>query len=578
MSELKIGFFRHWFQPPYPFVDFLREQGLNLLQIDYGKKGYLEGLDVALIEQDGFDDYIENDGAYILDWVARGGILLFMHQDWRRWAPFFLTEDCGYVQLIHRHAITIREANGLPSWNYMLPRVEEAGRRLFQEPNRIQPDELLGWHVPTQEFGLIKDDPQTPPATFETAALSCYLPDRAHGWEVLGSYKDPAVKDGALLLQKRHGKGFVFLCQLLFPERRVPQEDACLAFWRRFLPNLTAHFARLKAGDTAVPPRPKASLPPKPNYNLAIHMHSLDWFGCDSSLGTIEAIMRRWKIDICGLAVKDTACYDGHLDLDAYSNEGALFLHGQEYHPFNWGDSHAKDGHNTYHLLALGIDGDAYTPEFTRSLFSDEEVDAYMKRAIAYVHEHHGVIIATHPYCDAWTNYPCDGADLGEVITPLAGTAIEAQWLKGRRFTLMHSVDLFGYKRLFANPGANFIYIDGVPDRDTVCEAVRKGRVIAACFFHACDITLDGARPGETVSRDGLREFRVRAEAFDGDLREARLYAGTQLVATLPLSGRTVDTALPVPKELPPEAPYLRMEIDGTRDRQRAATNPFWLA
>ncbi|MBQ6472935.1 MAG: hypothetical protein IJJ33_13205 [Victivallales bacterium] len=571
---MKIGYFRHWFQPSYTFVEFLKSEGCDVEQIDYSYKGYLEPYDIALVEQDGFDDYIENDSAYIQDWVARGGILLFMHQDWRRWAPFFLPQECGYTQLVHRHCVTITEANKLVSWNYMLPRVEHIGSRLFHEPNDIAPDEMLGWKVPTFEFGLVKNDPQTTPATVETTAISCFQVDS--GWEILGSYRDPAVKNGALLLQRKVGKGLYFMCQMLFPEKSVPTDDPCLAFWRKFLPNLLAHLARFKAGDTDVPARIRKQLPLKRNYNLAIHMHSLDWFGCDSSLGTIEAIMRRWRIDICGLALKDTACYDYHLDLEDYSDDHALFLHGQEYHPFNWHDSHDNLSHNTYHILALGIDEDAYTPEYTRSLFSDEEVADYFRRAVAHIHQHHGVAIATHPDCDTWASHSCDGADM-EPLRPLAGTMLERQWLAGHHFTLMNSVDLFGYKRMFANPAANFIYTGAVPTRDNVCAAVKAGHSIAACFFHGCDITLGGHLPGDTLPRSDAHAFQVKAEVFDGTLAEAQIYAGATLLQTIPLSDTSFEGELAVP-EIPAGTPYLRVELVGTRKNQLAATNPFWLA
>ena len=107
MQKLKIGYFEHWFRPPYTFAEFLGEQGIEVQKIDYSYPGYLEGFDVVLIEQNGFNDYIENDELYIQDWVARGGILLFMHQDYQRWAPYFLPEGVGYTQLIHRHVLTI---------------------------------------------------------------------------------------------------------------------------------------------------------------------------------------------------------------------------------------------------------------------------------------------------------------------------------------------------------------------------------------------------------------------------------------------------------------------------------------
>ena len=107
---MRIGYFKHWHQPPYTFVEFLRSEGIEIEQIDYSKPRYLEGYDVALVEQNGFNDYIENDNPYIADWVKRGGIFLFMHQDYQRWAPSFLPDELGCVMLIHRHIPTLNVA------------------------------------------------------------------------------------------------------------------------------------------------------------------------------------------------------------------------------------------------------------------------------------------------------------------------------------------------------------------------------------------------------------------------------------------------------------------------------------
>ena len=34
-QKIKIGYFEHWFQPPYKFVDFLREQGIEIEKINF---------------------------------------------------------------------------------------------------------------------------------------------------------------------------------------------------------------------------------------------------------------------------------------------------------------------------------------------------------------------------------------------------------------------------------------------------------------------------------------------------------------------------------------------------------------
>ena len=84
---MKIGYFKHWFQPPYPFVKFLEAEGYDVEQIDYSLPGYLEKYDVALVEQNGFNDYIENDEPYIADWVQRRGANVYSRCVW--WTRFW---------------------------------------------------------------------------------------------------------------------------------------------------------------------------------------------------------------------------------------------------------------------------------------------------------------------------------------------------------------------------------------------------------------------------------------------------------------------------------------------------------
>ena len=269
---MRIGYFQHWFQAPCRFTEFLREQGIECGRIDYSKPGYLEKYDVALIEQNGFNDYIENDELYIRDWVKRGGICLFLHQDYRRWAPCFLPPELGYIQLIHRYVPTIRGGKEKSVYyNYMMPYPENEGESLFQFPEAIAPEEMLDWRIPVNSFSIV-DPPETHHAeTVRTAALSCFLPGPE--WRVLGSYMDPAVRSGALILQGKFGKGMYFLSQILFPEEKVPDDDRSLIFWKKYIRNLLAYFARFRQG--AEEPALPVSVPParKKNYNLAIHMH-----------------------------------------------------------------------------------------------------------------------------------------------------------------------------------------------------------------------------------------------------------------------------------------------------------------
>ena len=572
---MRIGYFKHWHQPPYTFMEFLRSEGVEIEQIDYSLPKYLEKYDVVLVEQNGFNDYIENDEPYIADWVARGGIFCFMHQDYQRWAPYFMPEKVGYTQLIHRHVVSPDASrSGVPYRNYMMPWIEEKGLALFNVPNKITPDEMIDWEVQCNTFDLLHGNLE--PETLKTAAQSCFLANDS--WDVLGSFMDPAVRNGSLILRSVYGKGMYFIVQLLFPEVKPVGEDRCTAFWKKFIPNLLAYFERFKTGtpEPAVPA--PGTLAEKKNYKLCIHMHSLDWYGCDSAPGTINAMMRYLGFDICGLAVKDVGPYAGKLDPVKYSDDKVLFLDGQEFHPFNWKDRFDSVGHNNYHMLPIGIDPDAYTPEFTCSFYGDEEVDAYLKKAIAYVHEHNGAVCATHPVrVDYWYDYDFDAID-EEPLKSLAGSFIEKFWLNGGRKAIMNSVDLFGFRRIKENPAVNFLYLQGEkPGRDSVVKAIRSHHTIAATAFDEADVMLGDKLPGDVVSIAEAQNavLTVKAAIAQGVIKEVRVYSGAEVICRANPDTAEIDmtfsmAGLKLDK-------YIRVEAEGEDEKKVMISTPFFL-
>ncbi|MFA7636987.1 MAG: hypothetical protein WCX81_04415 [Monoglobales bacterium] len=300
-TKLKIGYFKHWHQPPYKFVDFLREQGIEVQSIDFSQRGYLDEFDVAIIEQNGFNDYIENDELYIQNWVKNGGMMLFMHQDYQRWAPYFLPHEVGYTQLIYRYVPTINgydcsadksfTGDDTPYMSYMMPWIEKPGKRLFSEPEKITPDEMIDWKIDVNSFGIIRfKDKEDAAQRVRTTAQSCFL--APENFIILGSFMDPAVNNGALIMRAKYGRGMYFMNQLLFPEVLTPDAERCLNFWKKYVKNLFAYCLRFKNGETEDMPEVKKALPKKKNYKMATHMHSLDWYGAESAPGTINALMR----------------------------------------------------------------------------------------------------------------------------------------------------------------------------------------------------------------------------------------------------------------------------------------------
>ena len=562
---MRIGYFKHWFQPQYSFITFLREEmKLDVVEINFRKPGYLDDIDVAIIEQNGFNDFIENDELYFREFVHRGGICLFMHQDYRRWAKYFLPEGIGYPILVDRYINTITYMGGGIAKSYMMPIIEPAGEALFSIPEKINPEDMLYWKLQANSFdivGLANKD--RVPETVMTAATSCAV--NCQGWEILGSYQDAVVTDGALVLQARYGKGLYFMNQILFPETLDGTSEAVFSFWRKYVKNLLAHFERHMKGEQAVlPPKPAKKLAKKRNYRTAIHLHALEWYGADNSLGVIQALMRHQKYDIATIAIKDAIPYGGKLDLERYSDDKVLLLHGQEYHPFQWTEMNAVCGtHNAYHSLAMGIDDDAYTPEFTRSLFSTEEAMAFVKNAIDFVHSHGGAICATHPYFDYWKDFDYDGVD-HEPIIPLAGTDYEKAYMTGKRIAIMNSVDMWGVQRLLDNQAANFIYIDGDVNRDSFVAAVKAGHVIASCYILEADITLDDAIPGDEVKLGDAQKgtVKVHAKGVEGvKCVQVRVYSADKLIACVDVDDNAIDVEVPLAGKCLDK--FVRVEVEG---------------
>ena len=583
---MRIGYFEHWHRPPYTLLEFMGELGIAMTKIDFSQKGYLEPFDVVIIEQNGFNDYIENDEPYIQDWVRRGGILLFMHQSYERWAPYFLPQEVGYSQLIHRYVPTIgadivdMSFTGDRSryMHYLMPWVEEKGRRLFSEPNVISPEEMLYWKLTTDTFGITHGGKNSATTVVRTAAQDCFLVPE--NWDVLGSHADPGTKKSALIAKVNWGKGMYFFNQILFPEVNEPDAERAFAFWRKYIPNLLAYFERFKQGESeALPPKETKSLPIKKNYKMPIHMHALDWYGTDADPGTIYAIMRYMDWDICGLAVKDNAPFDGNLDVDKYSDDKVLFLHGQEYHPFNWNDKYDHINHNAYHLLPIGIDGDAYTPRFTRSLYSDEEIDRYLKEATDYVHSHGGAVVVAHPSAgDYWVDYDVDGVDQPGRC-PLSGKAVEKAWLGGKRFAVTASVDLFGVRRVLDNPAVNFLYLKGeTPCRDSVVKAIRNHHMIAARGFAEADITIGEYVPGDEISLDDAKKgvLSICAKVSRGNIEKLRVYAGADEIYAATI-GDTDTVHLEIPLQDYDLHDYVRVEIEGMNEFWYANSTPIWI-
>lgn len=586
-EKLRIGVWEHYFLPEYRIADRLRERfSAEIITVDFRKPGYLDKLDVLIIEQNGLNDFVENDSEYMQAFVAGGKICWIMHQDYERWSTAFLPASLSSPYLVNRYLTSI-SPNHKTS---LLPWLEHPSHPLFANPNALSSEELLYWNIPGNSFGIQRKP--GPAEWLHTAALSCIV--NPGNWEVLGSFRDAAIPEAGLLLQARHGAGLFLWNQLLFPEIRLQDADPVMRFWDRYIENALVYFQHFRQGGILSCPARRtrgSKLALRPNYRMIAHLHSVDWYGADASLASINAAMKYHGFDIGILSVKDTLSCLGKRRLQDFCDDRVLLLPGQEFHPFNWNPEDARISHNGYHILAAGIE--QYTSSFTCSLYTRQEISEYLYKALRYVSENGGASCATHPNTPYWTDYPFDAVDVElkpapvpqafqkavETALPrkktLQGGEVEKYWLSGRRISIMASVDMWGTQRLRENPVFQFIHVEGEPCRASVVAAMKAGHLMPAIHILEADIHLAGRLPGDILpanrAADAVLEIRLKAEK---PLKELRVFSADQLIVQEDLPDTwLLERSLPL-KDLPLRS-FIRVEVEGTE--AVLFSNPFYL-
>lgn len=541
--------------------------GIPVRVADFKKMDYLKGLDALIIGQNGLSDFLEVDQMCLLEFVAQGGICWIMHQDHERWTPHFLPDHLAHPILVARHFETTPGKK-----EYMMPWVEAAGGFLFDQPNRIGLEEMVYWEVDGNSFAQYH---KKTPERIKSCATSCVI--NAKGWEILGSYKDAAIRDGALLLQAKYGKGLFFWNQILFPETRPARGDRVLAFWDKYLANALAYFEHFKKGEKSVV-KPKAknrSLPEKVNYKLINHIHCLDWWGAGSHPGTVNAAMKYMGFDIALMSVNNAHAFGEPVleGLERYNDDRVLMLPGEEFHPLNW---EGKEPINRLHILNMG--GKTYSRDFHRCLFNQRDIGRYLRKALDYIHRNGGLASPTHsdPADDYWHDFDFDAVDIKDKpLTGLGGTSVERFWLKGGRITVLMPVDMWGIQWLRANPVFQFVYLDGKPSRKTVLEAIRKGRVMPALGIESADVRMGDCRPGDEISPEKAARLGLTIDIkSERKLQSLRVYCRDQVFVREKLNGRCIRKKVEL--ETCDLRGYVRIEVVG--DHCGLATNPFYLA
>lgn len=125
-SSLRIGTWPHWHQPEYKLAARIRELGLSVRDIDHKRRGCLDNLDVMIVEQNGFNDYIEVYQESVQEFVHSGGICWILHQYHERWTPHWLPNELADAVLMPRYYDTT-----LGDQEYLMPDIRAAGRPLF---------------------------------------------------------------------------------------------------------------------------------------------------------------------------------------------------------------------------------------------------------------------------------------------------------------------------------------------------------------------------------------------------------------------------------------------------------------
>lgn len=565
---LSIGTWPHWHQPAYKLAMRMRELGMPVRDIDHTRPDYLADLDVMIIEQNGFNDYVEVYQEGVQEFVRSGGICWILHQDHERWTPNWLPDELADAILVPRYYKIAKER-----WEYLLPEIRPLGRFLFRTPCRIDPEEMVYWEVRANGIHTyVKQDPEL----VRSAALSSIIHTR--GWTILGGYRDSVIADGALIMEARYGKGLFFWTQLLFPEVKPPENDRPLAFWDKFSRNVLARFETFKQSGFCPEVKTSfvkdcAALPPKINYRMITHIHSLDWWGAGASPNTLKAAMRYLNMDIAIMSVNGAFSFGRPVldNLDQYQGDGVLLIPGEEFHPFNW--EPGSKVCNRLHILSMGTD--KYTRKFRGGLFNEEEIDRYVKEALAVIKRNGGVACATHVTDDYWTRYDFEAVDLGErMLRGLAGTELEEAWIAGKKVVCTTCVDMWGIQRLREYPVFHFIYVDGVPTKESVLAAIRRGRLMPALRMEEAHVALGSCLPGDTL---GIAETRflqlavsVRSQT---PMDVVKIFSGKRVVFQEEIRGTVYKKNIEAP--VSGLKSFIRLEIIGADCM--LITNPFYL-
>lgn len=175
------------------------------------------------------------------DFVKNGGICWVLHQEREGWDASWLPEclrknlriDIKYLSKM----ISFR-SNGVKSPAYVGPWLMERDHQIFHKPYFFDETDFAEWDIKTNGISL------------KTTAVNAIT--RHYGWEKIAGYEDvrTPLKDGALVMQARHGKGMYFWTQMLSPGLVWHMEGSReKETWSKFAKNIFQYFQDFKSGN-----------------------------------------------------------------------------------------------------------------------------------------------------------------------------------------------------------------------------------------------------------------------------------------------------------------------------------------
>lgn len=174
------------------------------------------------------------------DFVSQGGICWVLHQEREGWDASWLPEHLRKnlrIDIKYLHKMISFRNNSPQRSAYIGPWITERDHQIFHKPNFLDETDFAEWDVDANGLSL------------KTTAINAIT--RHAGWKKIAGYEDlrTPLKDGALIMEARHGKGMYFWTQTLSPGLVWKMEGSReKETWSKFISNIFQYFDDFKNG------------------------------------------------------------------------------------------------------------------------------------------------------------------------------------------------------------------------------------------------------------------------------------------------------------------------------------------